>query len=195
MKKTVSLVLAVFMLLGMFPFGIFTVFAAETAAISIDSVNAKADSTVDVAVSISGNTGIASMGILLSFDSGLTLIEAQNGEVFSSLMMTPPKALKDDGAVTGSCRFAWAGTDNATEDGVILVLKFRVSEEAQVNKDYNISVICENAFDEARESVSVSAGTGMIKVINYIPGDVDGNGTINMQDVLTLCQYYVDAEG
>ena len=195
MKKIVSLILAVMMLIGVLPLGIFTVYAAGTAVIGVESVSTKADSTVDVAVSISGNTGIVSMGIFLSFDSGLTLIGAQNGEVFSSLMMTPPKALKENGAVTESCRFTWVGDSNVTGDGVILVLKFLVSGDTLLNKNYNVSVTCESAFNEARESVNVSEGTGAIKVIDYTPGDVDGNGIINMLDVLTLCQYYVDAEG
>lgn len=192
MKKIISIVLAIMMLAGMIPFGTLTVSAAGNTEIIVESVSATVDSTVEVTVSITGNTGIASMGIILSFDSALTLIEAQNGEAFSDLTMTPPSQLKQDGAVTESCRFAWLGSDNATSDGVILKLKFRVSADAQENTDYVVSVVCESAFDEGREPVHVSATAGAVKVINYIPGDVDGSGVINMLDVLTLCQYYVD---
>ena len=195
MKRTISLILALFMLCGLIPFSVLTVSAAGDAVISVENVSATVNSTVDVAISISGNTGIASMGIILTFDSSLVLVGAQNGEAFSELTMTPPSQLKNGGSVTGSCRFAWLGTDNVTDDGVILNLKFRVSDDAQLNKDCVVSVVCENVFDEGRNSVTVSTVDGAVKVINYIPGDVDGNGVINMLDVLTLCQYYVDAEG
>lgn len=192
MKKTISMILAILIFVGMIPFGTLEVSAADKAEISVESVSATADSTVELAVSITGNPGIASMGIILSFDSSLTLTEAQNGEAFSDLTLTLPPQLKKDGAVTESCRFAWLGSDNVTNDGVILKLKFRVSADAQVNTDCIVSVVCESAFNEQREPVQLSAAVGSVKVINYIPGDVDGNGVINMLDVLTLCQYYVD---
>ncbi len=195
MKRTISLILALFMLCGLIPFSMLTVSATGDTVISVENVSATVNSTVDVAISISGNTGIASMGIILTFDSSLVLVGAQNGEAFSELTMTPPSQLKSGGSVTGFCRFAWLGTDNVTDDGVILNLKFRVSDDAQLNRDCTVSVVCENAFDEGRNSVTVSTVDGAVKVIDYIPGDVDGNGVINMLDVLTLCQYYVDAEG
>lgn len=189
MKRIISIMLTLVMLVGVMPF---TVSATSNTEISVESVSATVDSTVEVAVSISENPGIASMGIVLSFDSTLTLIEAQNGDAFSELTMTPPAQLKEDGAVNGACRFAWLGTDNVTSDGVILKLKFRVSADALANTDCVVSAVCESAFNEKRESVSVSSRPGMVKVIDYIPGDVDNNGTINMLDTLTLCQYYVD---
>ncbi len=194
MKKTLSLLLAVIIIIGLVPLGTISAFAANPATVKVESVSAIPDSTVDVAISITDNPGIASMGFTLSFDESLTLVGATNGEAFSELTMTPPAQLKKTGSVTGSCRFAWLGSDNVTEDGVILNLKFKVSNDAELNKNCVIFIACEkdDVLDENRTAVPVTTQNGKVTIISYTPGDVDGNSTINMLDVLTLCQFYVD---
>lgn len=192
MKRLISLLLTAVMLIGMIPLSTLSIFAADGAVISIQNVTATAGSTVDVTVSITGNPGIATMGMTVTFDEALTLIGAKNGEAFSDLTLTVPAQLKNGGAVTDSCIFAWFGTDNVTDNGVILTLTFRVSADAAANRDHAISVNCDDANNDQKQRVSVSAVDGAVKVINYIPGDVDSNGSINMLDVLMLCQYYVD---
>lgn len=194
MKRSLSFLLAFIMLVSMIPMSVMTALAADSATISVEKVNATPDSTVEVAVYISDNPGIASMGLTLTFDEDLTLVGATNGEAFSQMTLTPPAQLKKGGSVTDSCRFAWLGSENVTENGAILHLEFAVAADADLNKDYAISITCaaSDVLNEKRESVSVAISNGKITVIDYIPGDVDGDGVINMVDVLTLCQYYVD---
>ncbi len=182
------------MIIALFPLGSLTAFAANTATVKVESVSAIPGSTVDVAISIKDNPGIASMGFTLSFDVALTLVGATNGEAFSELAMTPPAQLKKTGSVTGSCRFAWLGSDNVTDNGVILNLIFNVDDNAELNKDCLISICCNkgDVLDDTRTPVDITTEDGKITIINYTPGDVDGNSTINMLDVLTLCQFYVD---
>ncbi len=194
MKKITSLLLAVIMIVGLIPFGTIPVFAAELATVKVESVSAIPGSTVDVSISINNNPGIASMGFALSFDEALTLVGATNGEAFSELTMTPPAQLKKTGSITGSCRFAWLGNENAIEDGTILNLKFKVADNAELNKNCQISLLFNkgDVLDDSRTAVDVIAENGKVTIINYTPGDVDGNSTINMLDVLTLCQFYVD---
>lgn len=196
MKRVISFLVAITMLLSLLPVGAVTVFAADNAkaTINVESVSAALDSYVDVAIDISENPGIASMGLTLSFDEDLTLVGATNGEAFAELTMTPPAQLKKQGSVVGSCRFAWLGNDNCTEVGTILNLRFQVSADAALYKDCPISVSCDDGdvLDNARNPIELTANNGKVTIIDYIPGDVDGSGYINMLDVLTLCQYYVD---
>lgn len=196
MKRVIAFLVTVTMLLSLFPLGVVTAFAAGNAKaiINIESVSGALDSYVDVAIDISENPGIASMGLTLSFDKDLTLVGATNGEAFAELTMTPPAQLKKQGSVTGSCRFAWLGSDNCTEVGTILNLRFLISANATLYKDCNISISCDNGdiLDNARNPIELTANNGKVTIIDYIPGDVDGSGYINMLDVLTLCQYYVD---
>lgn len=194
MKRMISFALALIMAISLCPASVFAVEESNSAIIGIETTSATPDSTVDVAVSISNNPGIASLGFTLSFDEALTLVGATNGEAFSEMTMTPPAQLKKTGSVSGSCRFAWLGNDNVTENGVILNLKFKVAADAELNKDCLISLSCEpgDVLDEGRNSVTVATKSGTVTIIDYTPGDVDGSGSINMLDVLTVCQYYVD---
>ena len=196
MKRILSFLVAATMLLSLLPLDAVTVFAANNAkaVINIESVSAALDTYVDVAINISENPGIASMGLTLSFDKDLTLVGATNGEAFAELTMTPPAQLKKQGSVVGSCRFAWLGSDNCTEVGTILNLRFQVSADATLYKDCHVSISCDDGdiLDNARNPIELTANNGKVTIIDYIPGDVDRNGYINMLDVLTLCQYYVD---
>ena len=196
MKRVVSLLIAVTMLLSLLPIGVMPVAAAEkkTATLNVENASAAVDSYVDVAINITENPGIVSMGLTLTFDEDLTLVGASNGEAFAELNMTPPAQLKKQGSVTGSCRFAWLGSDDCTEIGTILILTFKVSADAEMYKNCEIAVSCQDGdiLDNARNPIELSANSGKVTIIDYLPGDVDNSSVINMLDVLTLCQYYVD---
>ena len=194
MKRILAFILALIMTVTLCPLSAFAAESTDKATISVEHVSAQPDSTVDVAVSIKNNPGIASMGFTLSFDEALTLVGATNGEAFSEMTLTPPAQLKKGGSVTGSCRFAWLGSSNVTGDGVILNLQFKVAADAELGQDCAITLSCEpdDILNDTRNMVDVDLSNGLITIIDYIPGDVDGNGSINMRDVLTLCQYFVD---
>lgn len=194
MKRILAFIIALIMTVTLCPLSAFAAEITDKATISVEYVSAQPDTTVDVAVSIKNNPGIASMGFTLSFDEALTLVGATNGEAFSEMTLTPPAQLKKGGSVTGSCRFAWLGSSNVTGDGVILNLQFKVSADADLSQDCAITLSCEpdDVLNDKRNAVDVDLVAGLVTIIDYIPGDVDGNGTINMLDVLTLCQYYVD---
>lgn len=196
MKRVISFLIAVTMMLSIIPFSSVVSAATEdlTATLSVENVSAAVDSYVDVAINITENPGIVSMGLTLTFDEDLTLVGATNGEAFAELNMTPPAQLKKQGSVTGSCRFAWLGSDDCTETGTVLVLTFKVSADAEMYKNCQISVSCDEGdiLDNSRNPIDLIANPGKVTIIDYLPGDVDDSGAINMLDVLTLCQYYVD---
>ena len=196
MKRVISFLIAVTMMLSIIPFSFVVSAATEdlTATLSVENVSAAVDSYVDVAINITENPGIVSMGLTLTFDEDLTLVGATNGGAFAELNMTPPAQLKKQGSVTGSCRFAWLGSDDCTETGTILVLTFKVSADAEMYKNCQISVSCDEGdiLDNSRNPIDLIANPGKVTIIDYLPGDVDDSGAINMLDVLTLCQYYVD---
>lgn len=196
MKRVIAFLITATMLLSLIPLGVVTAFAVDNtnATITVESTSAAVDSYVDVAIDITENPGIFSICLTLSFDEELTLVGASNGEAFAEMVMTPPAQLKTQGSVAGSCRFAWIGSENCTETGTILNLRFKVSADALLYKDCIITVSCDEGdiVDEDRNLIDLLAIDGKVTLIDYIPGDVDDNGSINMLDVLTLCQYYVD---
>ena len=83
----------------------------------MDSVRGSAGETVLINVYLENNPGIVSACINVSFDNELTLIGAQNGNVFpSSIRFMQPKKLSNGEAITGDCNFVWTGVDIEEKD-------------------------------------------------------------------------------
>ena len=134
MKKFISLVLVVLMLVSSLPM---TIFAEELnqPKLTIDSADVTPGETFDVKVNLENNPGIVSANLKFAFDEGLTLVGATNGDVFSTLTYIPPKQLSTEGKITSGCQFAWTGFDidaKDIKDGTVLTLSFELSEEAEI---------------------------------------------------------------
>lgn len=195
MKKLISCILVVLMLVSSLPM---TSFAEELnqPKLSIDSTEATPGDTFYVNVALKNNPGIVSANIKIAFDEGLTLVGATNGDVFSTLTYIPPKQLSSTGRITSSCQFAWTGFDIADEDikdGTVLTLTFEMSEDAEIGDTFNIS-ISNNAgdvIDKNLNQISLSAES-IVTAVDYTPGDINDDGSINMLDIVVLSRYIVD---
>lgn len=149
-----------------------TVFAASNGSpkLSVDSLNTNAGETVKVNIYLENNPGIISACINVAFDSGLTLINAKNGNTFpSSLMFITPKQLTNGGQITGDCNFVWQGADiqnKDIKDGVILTLMFSVSENAKRGDAFRISITSRkgDVIDKNLSNVNLGGATGKITV-------------------------------
>ena len=103
--------------------------------IVVDSVTANAGDTVEVAVNISNNPGVAGAKFILTYDSNLTLTSAIEGDAFSSLDYTAPAAL------ISSCPFNWDTLDaESNVDGAVLILTFKVSNQVTRGESLNVSI-------------------------------------------------------
>ena len=197
MKKAISVILSCIMLLSLLPMATFAE-ELNTPRLTVDSADATPGDTVSVNVKLSNNPGLVSMGIDVVFDEGLTLTGATNGTTFpASISFTMPNQLKQGGTITGSCIFAWSGTDiedSDIKDGVILTLKFKVSDSAEIGDSYNISITPKegNCIDKNLQSVAVQAAQGKVTAIDYTPGDVNDDGLISLLDTVMISRYIVD---
>ncbi|MGM9597982.1 MAG: bacterial Ig-like domain-containing protein [Eubacteriales bacterium] len=156
--------------------------------VTVESVKGCAGNTVTVDIVLDNNAGILAAALSISYNSALTLIDAQVGEALSSLTLTKP------GSFDSPCTFAWDGINDAdATNGTILTLTFIISEEAVTGDTYEISVSYTegNVIDGAFENIEVATINGGITVIDYIPGDLSGDGVVNMADVVTLRRYIV----
>lgn len=190
MKKTTkffALLLALAMVLSSLQ-GIVFAENAET-IIAIDNVYGSPEGTVDVDVRIENNPGI--LGAILSFtydNDALTLVNAKAGEAFSKLVMSKP------GKFVSPCQFAWDGESIKSEDiieGIILTLTFKISENAIPGNDLGIDVSYSrgNIVDSDLNAVNPKVVSGVIQVIDYTPGDVDGDKIINAKDLVLIRRY------
>ena len=159
--------------------------ASDLATVSVQSISDTAGSLVDVNVVIENNPGILGATFQVDYDEGLTLVGATNGEAFSKLVMTPSASL------TSPCKFVWDGqeiTQEDIKDGVILTLRFKISEEAIGGDEYgvNISYRSGTLFDANLDPVDVDINNGFVSVIDFLPGDLDGSEDVNSRDIILL---------
>ncbi len=163
-----------------------TVLDKDVAAFVVDDATARAGDTFTVAVRTQNNTGITSLKLWVEYDSNvleLTGIEQQDfvGGVFGHGPLTAnPVAIN------------WADSlsPNNTTDGVIALLTFTVKEgAASGDTAISLSYDPEDVYDQDFENVTFATVEGAVTVIEYISGDVNGDGKVNNKDLGLLLQY------
>ena len=189
-KRFVSFLLVISIIISITSFccSIISSASAETAVISVESKNAAADSEVRIVVNIKNNPGIASAKFTISFDSMLTLIDAENGGAFDALNFSGPRNY------TSPCSFSWNSESVETaENGTVLTLSFKVSADAEPDSilPVEISYHRDDIYNYDLESVAVAFESGSISVVDYIPGDVNRDLIVNGKDVTLLRRYIV----
>ena len=124
----------------------------------------------------------------LEYDSGLTLVSAESGEAFSSLVMTKP------GKLTSPCKFIWDGqeiSDGDIQDGEILNLSFQISKDVESGAELavKLSYVNGDIVNTELNPIDVSVSNTVISVNDYIPGDLNNDRKINTTDVILLRRY------
>ena len=153
--------------------------------IKVETISSKAGATITVAVSIQNNPGIMGAVLNLTYDERLELLEATEGSAWNTLNITMP------GRFTNSCNFVWDGiSGNDMGNGIILLLKFKVPADAEVDTFYDISVSYRdgNMVNADGENVFISIQNGGI-LIDRLMGDVNDDGVVNALDVVMLRRY------
>lgn len=198
MKKTrriITLMLSVVMVLSLLPSRVIKADVEEevvkTATIQVESQYAKPGKEVEVNVSIKDNPGILGAVLTISYDDQkMELVKVENGDAFSSLVMTSP------GKFTNNSTFSWDGQDLNEEDimdGKILQMYFRIADDAPIGENYdvNIQYNSRDFVDSDLNLVKVKVENGTINVLDYIPGDLDDDGKITLLDVISLRRHVV----
>ena len=156
------------------------------ASIVISSAEVLPGETVTVDVSIADNPGLASLVLKVTYDSSLltltnvTYRAAMGGQSVLPEHMTDPFTLY------------WVnGFENYIGNGVFATLTFRVSANAKEGDtaDIRISYNAEDIFNIADQNVGLDITGGKITVVDYEPGDINGDGIRNNKDVTRFMQY------
>ena len=159
---------------------------ADSTIISVESVYAAPDSTVDVNINIDNNQGIAGATFTLTYDEKLTLLDVQKGDAFGMLEFTAP------GLFSSPCNFFWdSESEVSTQNGKVLTLSFKVSDKTTKNEKLSIKLSYRygDIYDANLDSIPVTFENGTITVINYIPGDVNGDEAVNGKDITLIRRY------
>ena len=151
---------------------------AYATSLTISKAAASQGKEVSLDISIAGNTGLAAISFQITYDkTRLKLSGYEDG------------GLKDWAVSVGESDSAvWLHEEGSTINGSILTLKFQVLEEAE---DGLASVTLSNvtAVDKDENIFGVSIVAGGVTVTNRIPGDINGDGVVNVVDCLRLKKY------
>ena len=186
-RRVLSLVLAVVMLLTIAPLSVFA-YADNTMTLTAESVSAQPSETVDVKINLSNNSGIASLVFDVSYDDMLTLKNVTfNTEGLGATTMTTTSEIYTNpqklsiASPTSICKF----------NGTIATLQFEVSDEAEEGDVAEIAITFDedNVFDANLENVAMKVENGLITVHETIPGDINGDGSVNNKDAVLLFRY------
>lgn len=158
------------------------------AKVIVENKNAIIGNTVEVAVKLENNPGIASMTLRVNYDSSaMKLISVTDagkiGTAVHSDNYSSPYTL---------CWVNDTATKDFTENGTIAILKFQILDNAVIGS-YPISVSYDyenfDIYNVDVEKVKLEPVNGSITVSNVLIGDVNNDGTVNNLDRLVLTRY------
>ena len=164
------------------------VFASESTGdivVRLDNTDAFPGEEIEVNATISGNPGIMSAALKVEYDAGLVLIDAENGPAFEGMMMT-----KTD--LSSGSKFVWESRSEAsTSDGVILSLRFRVSETMLTGDTLSVSAsyVDGEIIDSYLNPIDVTIVPSRVSIYDYLPGDLNNDSVVNVKDVIWLRKF------
>ena len=150
LKITVLMLLIAFMLASICP--AISASSADTLAITSEEVMAERGDTVDVTLVVTQNPGIVALHLDVAQVEGFELLDVTVGNILT-IMTANKSILLENSSVS----------NNNTETGILLTLKFKISENACVGRNYiNVSSI--SCCDSTPEYVKTSIAPIVINV-------------------------------
>lgn len=160
---------------------------------TVGSVEGKAGDTVIVPVSIAKNPGIVSLKIAVGYDPAvLELVDATSGDFVVAEQENVTVGSPSFGPLQNPFVINWIdalATENNTQTGVVANLTFKIKEGATGSTEISLSYYENNVFDKDYNNVPFTCSAGVVTIKNYIPGDVNGDGNVNVRDLGLLQQY------
>jgi len=157
-------------------------------SIVVSDAKSAAGKTVKITIDLKNNPGIVSMCLNVNYDrSALKLIDVEDAGVLGTTAHKPE--------LSSPYTLTWVNdtaTKNYTVNGTIVTLTFEILEGAPVG-EYEISVSYDNRdydiFDKDLNTVDFETVSGTVSVVEYISGDVNGDGVVNKLDRVILTRY------
>ncbi len=158
---------------------------SNSPTIVIGSVEGAAGDTVKVTVSLKNNPGVASLKLNITYPSGLTLTAIEYNSAIGGQSQQPQN-------MSSPVTLNWFnGTADSKGDFVYATLTFKISDSAAENAVYSINATFnpDDVYNTDLDNVDFSVQSGKVTVINYIPGDINGDKSVNNKDLTILFRY------
>lgn len=157
---------------------------ADAPAFVVESTTAREGEEFTVAIRTQRNSGIVSFKLNVSYDADLLELVGYEEKDFSSMSFGPE--------TNNPFVINWVDAvrpDNTT-NGVVVLLTFRVKEGVPVgNTAITLSYNADDVYDQNFENVGFRVENGTVEIVEYTPGDLNGDGKINNKDLGLLQQY------
>ena len=151
--------------------------------VSVESKSASSGDTIDVAIKIDNNPGIAMTQFQITYDTSLILDSVIAGDIFSTSDYIPGVIEMNPYTL-----MFYSTKADLTENGTLATLKFHIAEDVVEGSTFSINIggISCN-IDENK--VGIKFTNGRITIEDVIFGDVNRDGAVNGLDVLRLGKY------
>lgn len=151
---------------------------------SVVNTHARPGETFTVSVSVDRNSGLCGFRFNVLFDdTRFELIGAEGVGAYAAATFGPMQS---------PFNVMWVDAihPEVTDEGVIVVLTFRVKEGAELGaSDIIIEPFANDMLDGNLDIVPCETVSGTIDLTDGIPGDADGDGVLNMQDLGLMMRY------
>ena len=161
--------------------------SSDTAAkITVSNHEVLAGGTIKVTVSIKENPGVASLILKVAYDNSLlTLTNVEYNSAIGGQTVNPSD-------LNSPVTLYWINAfGNMSDDVVFATLTFKVNENAMAGASSNIVVSynSDDIYNINEVNIPLDIQNGTVTIIDYVPGDINGDGILNNKDVTRLMQY------
>lgn len=151
-----------------------------------------------VYVYLDNNVGFYGASFGIRYDERLTLIKFEEGSLNTNNMK-----VEGSQEVYHGYNFIWANDAKISGDGTLLKLTFVIPNDAKSDDVYNISIVygldysgneggfCTTKSYSPNNTKKFMTYSGSIRVVEHLPGDVDGNGAVDIMDAMQLAWSYI----
>lgn len=156
-----------------------TVVAGSPVLMVSDASGAK-DEIVNVTVSVKNNPGFSWITFDLNYDTSiLALVDAASCGAFDDV-----SRVGNTVSIGGINE-----TENCYTDENLVTLSFKLLADCKEGTPVGISYVPENMLNYDSETVLFAIDNGVVSVFDYLLGDVNGDGLVNLKDVTLLTRY------
>ncbi|MCR5694746.1 MAG: hypothetical protein K6G89_07245 [Clostridia bacterium] len=185
MKKMLTFILILAMMLSMLPAGNIVSFGDTAPHYELTAGKASPGGTVELTISIANNPGVISLRNSVTFNMDIFTLESVEDLGLLNGFTTPaPKKVSPY-----TLRWADAlATENNFANGDLIKVTFTVNENAAPGK-YAVTAAHLEARNAGGEKIYFTAATTEIEILKPLKGDADGDGEITDWDAIIFNRY------